>query len=135
MAKHRRSEPAARVTLTMRPGLAQLTARTAACLLCLVAMTIAINTATDDGGPLIDPTISSSAGPPSGLGHAVLPAVISPSPAPSPTTTPSDPRPAVTTVDDATQEPADTADPAPVEPSPTDRRGRGKPAKPPGKDK
>ncbi len=119
----------------MRSELVQLTLRATSCLLGLVALTIAINTATGNGGALVAPTVSSNSGPVSGIERAMLPSVIPPSPAPSATASPSDAQQNDDTSDDATEDPADTANPAPVEPSPTDRPGHGRPAKPPGKDK
>ncbi len=119
----------------MPPELVQLTVRATSCLLGLVALTIAINTATGNGGILINPTVSSSSGSSSSIERAVLPSVIPPSPAPSATSSSSDPEQEEDTSDDTTQDSADAANPVPVEPPPTDRPGHGKPTEPPGKDK
>ena len=131
--KHRRPIPAAGVDFRMPPGPVQLTVRATSCLLALVALTIAINTATGDGGALIDPTVSSNSGPLSGIERAVLPSIVPPAPVPS--VTASDPKKDEDTSDDVAEDPADTVSPTPVEPSPTDRPGHGRPTEPPGKDK
>ncbi len=135
MAKHRRSTPPAGVDFRISPELVQLTVRTTSCLLGLVALTIAINTATGNGGALVDPTVSSSSIPSSSIERAALPSVIPPSPAPSATESSTDPEQNEDTSDNARDDPADSADPAPIQPTPTDRPGHGKPPKPPGKDK
>lgn len=133
--KHRRPIPAAGVDFRMPPGPVQLTVRATSCLLGLVVLTIAINTATGSGGALVDPTASSNTTPASGIERAELPSIVPPSPLPSATESSSDPKQIEDTSNDATEDPADTANPTPVEPSPTVRPGHGRPTEPPGKDK